>query len=304
MCATKTDAVTFSVPRWANRIGWVLISGALVWAYSSPIRSLAARWWREPDYLHGFLVPVFALVLLWNRRRMMECFTPHGSSWGLAFLGLSAAMRWASAYFYFALLDPLSLVPCLAGLVLFVGGWRALRWAGPSIVFLVFMVPAPGVVGEMLRHPLQRIATIASTYILQTCGIPAVAQGNVILLTEAELGVADACSGLRMMMLFFTVCVGAVLLMKLALWEKVLILLSAVPIALVANVIRVTVTGILYETAGGEMAEAVYHDLAGWFMMPLAVALIWGEMGIVSRLYGVPQARRDSRRRSPRRTSA
>jgi exosortase len=260
---------------------------------------LVLRWWNEPDYFHGFLVPVFAVVLLWSRRGMMESFAPRGNSWGFAFLALTAAMRWAAAFFSYELLDPLSLVPCLAGVVLFIGGWRALRWAGPSIVFLVFMVPAPGVVGEMLRHPLQRIATITSTYILQTCGIPAVAQGNVILLTEGQLGVADACSGLRMMMLFFTVCVGAVLLMKLALWEKVLIVLSAVPIAVVANVIRITATGILYETASGELAEVMYHDLAGWFMMPLAVLLLWGEMAIISRLYYVPEPERHSRRRGP-----
>ena len=294
MGASETTAV--SRPRVGNWVGWVLVSGVLVWAYGSRMVMLVSRWWNEPDYSYGFLVPVFAVALLWSRRQMMESFVPKGSWWGLAFFALAALMRWASAYFYFELVDTVSLVPCLAGVVLFVGGWRALRWAGPSIVFLVFMVPAPGPVAGLLSHPLQRIGTIASTYILQTCGIPAVAQGNVILLTEGELGVADACSGLRMMMLFFTVWVGAVLLMKLALWEKVLILFSAVPIAVVANVVRITATGILYETAGAELAEAVYHDLAGWFMMPLAVVLLWGEMSIISRLYSAPKPKRDSRR--------
>lgn len=249
---------------------------------------LVRVWWNDPDYVHGFLVPVFALVLLWTRREMMESITPQGSWWGLAFLALSATMRWGSAYFYFRLIDPLSLVPCLAGIVLLVAGWRALRWAGPSILFLAFMVPAPGVVAGLLRHPLQRIGTITSTYVLQTLGMPAIAQGNVILLTEGELGIAEACSGLRMMMLFFAVCVGAVFLMKSALWKKVLVVLSAVPIALAANVIRITVTGILYETASQELADAVYHDLAGWFMMPLAVVLLWIEMAILSRLFVAP----------------
>jgi exosortase len=287
MCQSQTAAIA-RLPT-ANRGGWILFSAVLVWAYGSPMAGLAFRWWNEPDYFHGFLVPVFAVVLLWNRRQMLESFVPQGSSWGLALFALSAAMRWASAYFYFRLLDPLSLVPCLAGVALFVGGWRALRWAGPSIVFLVFMIPAPGLVADLLSHPLQRIGTVASTYILQTCGVAAVSQGNVILLTEGELGVADACSGLRMMMLFFAVCVGAVLMMKLAWWEKVVIVLSAVPIAVVANVIRITATGVLYQTASSELAEAMYHDLAGWFMMPLAVALLWGEMGMISRLFPAPK---------------
>jgi len=280
--------VPTSIPRLANRAGWVLLIGAIAWSYSTPMALLVRVWWTDPDYVHGFLVPVFALVLLWTRREMMESFTPQGSWWGLAFLALSATMRWGSAYFYFRLIDPLSLVPCIAGIVLLVAGWRALRWAGPSILFLAFMVPAPGVVAGLLRHPLQRIGTITSTYVLQTLGMPAIAQGNVILLTEGELGIAEACSGLRMMMLFFAVCVGAVFLMKIALWKKVLVVLSAVPIALAANVIRITVTGILYETASQELADAVYHDLAGWFMMPVAVVFLWIEMAVFSRLFVAP----------------
>lgn len=257
-------------------------------AYAAPMAVLVRVWWSDPDYVHGFLVPIFALLLLWIRREMLESVTPQGSWWGLAFLALSAAMRWGSAYFYFRLLDPLSLVPCIAGIVLLVAGWRALRWAAPSILFLAFMVPAPAVVADLLRQPLQRIGTIVSTYVLQTLGIPAVAQGNVILLTDGELGIAEACSGLRMMMLFFAVCVGAVFLMKRALWQKVLVVASAAPIAVAANVVRIVVTGVLHEVASQELAEAVYHDLAGWFMMPLAVVLLWIEMAILARLFVAP----------------
>ena len=137
---------TGSIPRLANRAAWLVLVGVLAWVYSAPMAMLVRRWWNEPDYQHGFLVPVFAAVLLWTRRGMMESFSPQGSWWGIAFLALSAAVRWVSAYFYFRLLDPLSVVPCVAGIVLFVAGWRALRWAGPSIVFLVFMIPAPGLV--------------------------------------------------------------------------------------------------------------------------------------------------------------
>jgi len=275
---------TTSVLRPASLVPGALMAAVLVWVYSSPIAGLVGRWWNEPDYVYGFLVPVFAVVLLWTRRGMLKSITLQGSWWGIAFFALSAAMRWVSAYFYFRLLDPLSLVPCLAGIVLFVAGWQALRWAGPSILFLVFMVPAPGFVADLLSNPLQRIGTITGTYVLQTSGIPAVADGNVISLTEAELGVAEACSGLRMMMLFFAVCVGAVFLMKCRMWKKVFVVLSAIPIAVAANVVRVTATGILHETTSHELAEAVYHDLAGWFMMPLAVGLLWVEMAMISRL--------------------
>jgi len=277
--------VPTSIPRPAYWAGWMILIGVMACAYSAPMAMIVHVWWSDPDHVHGFLVPVFALVLLWTRRKMLESFTPHGSWWGLAFLALSATMRWGSAYFYFRLIDPLSLVPCIAGIVLLVAGWRALRWAGPSILFLAFMVPAPDDFADLLRQPLQRLGTIIGTYALQTLGIPAVAQGNVILLTEGKLGVAEACSGLRMMMLFLAVCVGAVFLMNRAPWQNVVIVLSAAPIAVVANVVRIAVTGVLHETASPELAETVYHDLAGWFMMPLAVVLLWIEMAILSRLF-------------------
>ena len=116
----------------------------------------------------------------------------------------------ASSYYYYDLLDPASLVPCLAGLTLFVGGWKAIRWAWPSIVFLVFMVPLPGFLANLMGGPLQRLATVASTFLIQTIGISAVAEGNVISLADSQIGVAEACNGLRNMMLFLAVCVGLV----------------------------------------------------------------------------------------------
>jgi exosortase len=280
-CSRETD----SAGTFTKAVGWVALVGVLVWAYGSSMADLAQRWWNEPDYLHGFLVVPFAVFLLWHRREMVDSFTPRGSWWGIAFLAVSAVMWWGYAYFYFKLLKPLSLIPCLAGIILFVGGWRALRWAWPAVLFLVFMIPIPGIAANVLGQTLQRIGTTASTYALQTLGIPAVARGNVILLTEATLGVADVCSGLRMMTLFVAVCVGAAFLMRRPLAEKVVVVLSAAPIAVVANVIRITVTGICYEFSSPELAEAVYHNLAGWFMMPLAVLLLWAEIALLSKLF-------------------
>jgi exosortase len=135
-----------------------------------------------------------------------------------------------------------------------------------------------------LTDPLQRIATLASTFALQTIGLPALADGNVILLNDVELGIVEACSGLRMLVIFFALSTAVVLVIKRRPWEKALLVASAVPIALVANVTRITVTGVLHETAGREIADAVFHDLAGWLMMPLALGLLWVELKLLSRL--------------------
>jgi len=257
----------------------------LLWSYWPSLSSLMGRWWNEPDYLYGFLVPVFAGYLLWVRRDMIAPPSRQAMWWGWALVGVAGTMRWASACYFYELLDPMSLVPCLAGLILFVGGWPAVRWAWPGVAFLVFMVPLPGFIAGTLSHPLQRIGTIASTYVIQTVGIPSTSQGNVIQLSEAELEVARACNGLPMMMLFFAVCVGAAFLSRRTLPERALMVLSAPVIALLANIIRITLTAILYEFGGVKLGHALFHDLAGWFMMPLAVLLLWGELWLFDRTF-------------------
>jgi exosortase len=258
---------------------------AAVVSYGASLTSLVERWWSDPDYLHGFLVPVVAGFLLWQRRDLIAGQRLAGSWWGLVLLGVSGAMRWASAYYYYELLDPASLIPCLAGLVLFVGGWQALRWAGPSIAFLVFMIPLPGFVATLMGNPLQRVATIASTYTIQLVGVPAVADGNVIMLGDSRIGVAEACNGLRNMMLFLAVGSAVALTIKRPPLEKLIVLLSAAPIAVIANVVRITATAVMHSQSHHELADTTYHDLAAWFMMPLAVLLLWGELAILRRIF-------------------
>ena len=191
----------------------------------------------------------------------------------------------ASSYYYYDLLDPASLVPCLAGLTLFVGGWKAIRWAWPSIVFLVFMVPLPGFLANLMGGPLQRLATVASTFLIQTIGISAVAEGNVISLADSQIGVAEACNGLRNMMLFLAVCVGLALISRRTPIEKVIIVFSSALIALLANIVRIAATAILHATVSHQAATHLYHDLAGWFMMPLAVVFLWLELAYLNRVF-------------------
>lgn len=265
------------------------VAVVLAVCYWPAMAGLVRRWWKEEDQVHGFLVPVVAIAILVVRRDMLAGLRLQGSLWGLPLVLLAGLMRWVSAHYLVALVDPLSLLPLLAGGVLFVGGWRALRWATPAIALLFFMIPLPGLAAGLLSHPLQRAGTIASTYVLQTLGLSAIALGNVIQLTETQLGVVEACSGLRMMMLFFAVCLAYAFLAKRPTLDRVLIIVSAVPISLLANVARIVLTGVLHEWVSPTWGDVLFHDLAGWFMMPLAVVLLWIEMELWGRLLVVPQ---------------
>ena len=190
----------------------------------------------------------------------------------------------AGEILFYQTLSHYSLPFFLAGTCMVLGGWPALGWAWPAAAFLLFMVPLPGPLADALGGPLQRIATQASTYLIQAVGVPAVADGNIILLSREPIGVAEACSGLRMLVLFVAIAAGFVLLIDRKPWEKLLILASAIPIAVIANVSRITVTAMMYEWVGDRAAQFVFHDFAGWLMMPLAVVLLTAEMFVLSKL--------------------
>jgi exosortase len=256
-----------------------------MWAYAPTLESLAERWSDDPQYSHGYVVPIFALVVLWDRWRSSPPRPVQPSWWGLALLLGGAFLRLTGAYFYFNWLDALSLLPTLAGVCVLLGGWPMLGRAWPALAFLVFMIPLPFQVETLLAHPLQRLATQAGTYALQTVGLPAVAQGNVIVIDDLKLGVLEACSGLSMLFTFFALSTAVAFVIRRPLWEKATIFLSAIPIGVLMNLLRITVTGVLHRTVGSDLANAVFHDLAGWLMMPLALGVLWLELQFMARLF-------------------
>jgi exosortase len=282
-CAgTEMPSVQPRAPRaWALRVLPVLLV-ALLGVYWPTIAEIARRCGSESQYSHGLLVPLFSLYLLWTRRDVLAgAGAPTPSWWGLPVLALGLALRFAGVFAYFDWLSAAALLPTLAGVCLLVGGLRALVWAWPALLFLVFMIPLPFSVETALAHPLQRLATKASAYALQTLGLLAFTEGNVIVMGEVRLGVVQACSGLAMLVTFFALSSAVVLVSTRPPLERGLLFISAVPIALVVNITRIVVTGVLHKTVGSELADYVFHDLAGWLMMPMALGLLWAELRLL-----------------------
>jgi len=267
---------------------WVVLSLVLLllWAYWPSLSAMARKWMHDPQYSHGFLVPLFSIFLLWKRRSLHKVKQWQWNAWGLAFLVAGLIIRVVSVSVYFDWLDGLSLLVSLAGLCLVVGGWTALRWAWPSIAFLIFMVPLPYRVDRLLAQPLQNMATIGSTYVLQTLGLGAVAEGNTIVMDGGRIGIVSACNGLSMVFLFIALSVAVAILVHRPRLDKVLILASAIPIALVANIGRIVTTGVVQEVVGVKATERFFHDAAGWMMMPFALAMVGLELWLLSRLFG------------------
>ncbi len=257
---------------------------AFIFAYSPTFVLLQSEWERLPDYNHGYLVIPFALVLGWLRKDSMPGFSPGFSVLGLAVIGLAVAMRWFGDAYFYPVIGNNSLVLWAIGAVWFLFGARYLWWALPSLLFLGFMVPLPSRFSDILSGTLQRIATMMSTWMLQLFGQPALAEGNTISLGDHMLEVAQACSGLRIFVGIMALAFFVVFMARRRWWQNAAVIASILPIALVANTLRIVFTGLFMEWYPGEETEQLAHDVAGWVMIPLAVAMFAAFMWYLSQL--------------------
>ncbi|MGA0041247.1 MAG: exosortase/archaeosortase family protein [Pirellulales bacterium] len=290
IAASKLRAMAFleDLREPAERSSWILIAaftGLLVYSYWPGLMNAASSW-DDAQYSHGWLVPMFGVAMLfWWRQPIAQPVPTLERMAGLGLLVASFGLRLLMARYRIVTIDMYSFVPALAGVFLMIGGWSLFRWAWAPLAFLIFMYPLPDEATRYLLGPLQTLATIVSTFALQTLGMDAFRDGNRIIVGEMQLGVVDACSGLRMLTIFIALSVAIAMLGKREWWENAVIMASSIPIALLVNSVRITVTGLLYQVASSETAEMVFHDLAGWIMMPMALALLFVEQKMLASLF-------------------
>jgi exosortase len=272
----------------ANAPKLLLVLAAMGWVYWPTFLGLYETWSTSPDYSHGFLVPFFAAYLL---LRMRGTPSPEGKPWpwlGFSVLGGALLLRLLGAGTSFLPLEGLSFIVCLVALVMLLGGKNGLKRYWAPLLFLVFMLPLPYEFSRLMGAELQRVATVASTFLLQCLGQPAIAEGNRILIEDVTLNVVEACSGLRMLMTFIAFCVAAVLLLQRHWLVKGIVLGSAIPIALFVNILRITGTGLahiyLHDSPRKASVLDFIHDFNGWMMMPVGLLLLLAELWVLKHL--------------------
>jgi exosortase len=271
---------------------------ATVVLYFDVLRSMVNTWWNEADYSHGFLVPFFAAYILYaNRSKLAMLDQKQPATWefiaAVSLVVIGLGLRLYGFYDKKPSVEGVSLIPFLLGVFMLCLGAQSWRWAWAPVLFLVFMVPLPGEISKQLAGALQTIATLVSTFTLQLLGFTAFAEGNVISLSQGKIGVAEACSGLRMLFSFFALTAGACLMIDRTWIEKVVIAMSAIPIAIIANCIRIIATGIAFEYFDSKTAEHFFHDIAGWLMMPLGFLILLVVLSLMDRILIVEQPEPD-----------
>ncbi len=304
-------AVTASGPqREPSSLGlhtWVkaaVVAVLLGFLFRSEIEQMVRLWIIDPSWSHGFLIPLFSLYFLHQKRREILAleYVRDPLSERLAgrrpaplasgqtrpnYLGLVLLLGALALYVFnlvspagYAYLRPVSMIAALGAVVLFLGGWRLLACTWLPIAFLIFAIPLPRRYYVGLTIPMRKVAATVATALLNLSGdIEAHVSGVVIDIVyqgrhlEPALDVEEACSGMRLLMAFVALGVAMAYLHDRPWWQRIVLLVSTVPIAIGCNIVRVTATGFIYVWAGPEYAQGIYHDALGLAMLPLAFGL-------------------------------
>ena len=265
-----------------------LIFIAFLWSYWPGLVELWELWRQSDEYSSGLLVPFLALYILWSRRHDIARCPVKPSILGLfAFVG-AQAVRLLGLYLMYSSAERLSMVLSIAALVLLLFGWKLFRKISPILLFLCLMLPLPNVIQYYVGLNLQRWATSSAVFCLETLGYAVMQDGHTIEIGDVSVAVLEACNGLRMITAFFVISGLVVLLVERKLWEKLVILISSLPIALLCNTIRLVITAIFFTILKGEYWEHIFHDFGGYAMMPLALAVVVGELWLLTRLTVLP----------------
>jgi len=296
--ATGSRAEEEKGPGWGSldpsvyvKIG--LIAVLLWWFFRQEIDSVVYRWIHDASWSHGFLIPLFSLYFLNRHARDIATLKPRANYLGLVLLvGCFVFYTLDVVHFRIVYFQPLTLIAAIGATVLFLGGWRLVRYTWLPIVYLVFAVKLPDRLYKGLTIPMRIFAAkIASTLLSMVEGLEATATGVVIDVTykgrqmEPPLDVADACSGMRLLMAFLALGVAMAYLHYRPLWQRLVLLASTIPIAIFCNVVRVTVTGFIHVLGDPKYAQGIYHDMLGILMLPLAFGLYGALAWFMSNLF-------------------
>jgi exosortase len=278
---TPTVETPAATPLPWTKIAW--FGALLVASYAPVFGHLIRQWDHDPDMSHGFFVPLVSAFMVWQRRAELMAIKPRPNWWGLVLV------LWGTAQLYIATLGAelflarTAFIITLFGVVWMLGGTEILRKLLFPLALLFLMVPIPAVLYSRLTFPLQLLASRLAGDALSWMGLPVLREGNILELPQQRLSVVEACSGIRSLLTltFLALVYGHFFERKT--WVRVALFLATVPIAIVANAGRVTLTGILSEWKP-DLAEGFFHTAQGWVIFMASLLLLIAVHQIFTRL--------------------
>jgi exosortase len=252
-----------------------VIAGLLLWLYVHVLTHLVGQWRSDPDFSHGFFVPLFSAFVIWQERSRLTGLNLRPSWWGLFFLGFGLSVLIVGQLGADIFLPRLSLLIVLASLTVLFLGWSFFRPLIFPWAFLFLMIPIPVIIFNHITFPLQLLASKVASTTLTWMGVPVFREGNIINLSAIQLEVAEACSGIRSLMSLTTLAVIYGYLMERKIAVRVLLALASVPIAVAANSLRIVGTGLLVQYWDPGKAEGFFHEFQGWLVFVVSLVMLY-----------------------------
>ena len=272
-----------------GRVVWPAILLTLViLMYGSILKGLILQWWNDPDYSHGFFVPLFSGYVLWRQCERWQTARIKPSNFGFIVMLGAVGLLLVGSLGAELFTSRFSLLLLLAGMILFLSGWDLLRAVSFPLGFLVLMIPIPVIIYNKITFPLQLLASRWASSFLEVVGVPVLRDGNVLILSNYSLEVVEACSGIRSLMSLIALAVAYGYLAEPRRWVRIVLVLLMVPIAIVTNAIRITGAGVLAHRFGPAAAEGFLHEFSGWVIFLAALFLMFVSHRIL-RLMGKRQ---------------
>ena len=267
-----------------------LLAAVVLLVYYRVFAKLAFDWYDLPDYSHGFLVPIFSLFLLWDRRSEVRAAAQHARpSWrGIPIVLFGLGVLVLGVYGADLFLSRISFLIVLTGIIWTLCGTAVLRVVRFPLLVLLLAIPFPAIVFNQITFPLQLLASRLASDVLPLLGVPTLQEGNIIELPVMRLEVAEACSGIRSLMSLFTLAVFYGYFIERTTARRVALAIASVPIAVLANTARIVGTGLCVQYWDPDKAQGFFHEFSGWVMFLISLSCLY----IVHKLMNMVPPRR------------
>lgn len=243
--------------------------------YRTILWKLVEQWWTDPNFSHGFFVPMFSAFVVWREREKLAQIPVRHSWLGLPVIIVALMMLVVGVLGAELFLSRSSFVLLTAGLIIYFAGWQLFRAVLFPWLFLFLMVPIPSIVFNQITLPLQFFASRVAADILRLVGVPVLREGNVIVLAGMRLEVAEACSGIRSLMSLGTMAIIYGYLVEAKVWQRVTLALLALPVAVAANALRIVGTGLTVQYWDPDKAQGFFHEFSGWLIFVVSLAMLF-----------------------------